>query len=126
MRNIVFEKLIDSILNNNHKKMALSLCNKQFLKAIKGADLIISTGGHHITTWLSKTVKTSQIYDLAVATLLGKKVRVWSQSIGPLNFKNEREKKYIQKLILRMDKIFIFLVQLKHKSLLHYRGKLFF
>jgi polysaccharide pyruvyl transferase WcaK-like protein len=79
----------------------------EFYLGLKDADLVISTGGHHITTILSRDAISSQIYDLALAVSSGKDVIVWSQTIGPLKFFNNRNEKFMNKLLSNVSEIFI-------------------
>ncbi len=70
-------------------KLPLSLLrlftNKDFIVALKEADMVISTGGHHLTTRFSKNLKNELFFDLLVAAM-HRKVVCWSQTYGPFNF----------------------------------------
>jgi polysaccharide pyruvyl transferase WcaK-like protein len=54
-RHIIYPLLAYSIVNNSlFKNVIKSFASKAFLEAIKKSDIIISTGGHHLTTRFSK------------------------------------------------------------------------
>jgi len=83
------------------------LANHEFLKALEQSDLVVSTGGHHITTLLSRDAVSEQLYDMALAVLSGKPVVLWSQSIGPLNFHDPQNKLFVAELVRRMAEILV-------------------
>lgn len=83
------------------------LVNKEFLKAVKDADLVISTGGHHLTTIIAGSVRTPQIFDMAIALLCGRPLLLWSQSVGTFDFKSPANKTMIQKILSNAGQIFI-------------------
>ncbi len=75
------------------------LVNPSFYRAARNSDLVISTGGHHITTLLARDAISSQLFDLACCIHMKKRVVLWSQSIGPLVFSNSRNEKFIRKVL---------------------------
>ena len=81
--------------------------NKQYLEAIEQADLVLSTGGHHITTMFVPDAVTPQIFDMAVALLYGKPLVLWSQSIGPFDFRLAKSKLMVQKILSGAEQIFV-------------------
>jgi polysaccharide pyruvyl transferase WcaK-like protein len=83
------------------------LVNRQFVKAIREADIVISTGGHHITTMFVPDAVTPQIFDMAVALLYEKPLLLWSQSIGSFRFKSDKSRLMIQKILSGASQIFI-------------------
>jgi len=83
------------------------LVNRQFVETLKNADIVISTGGHHVTTMFVPDAVTPQIFDMAVALLYGKPLILWSQSIGPFDFKSPRCKLMVQKILSSASRIFI-------------------
>ncbi|HUU17558.1 MAG TPA: polysaccharide pyruvyl transferase family protein [Sedimentisphaerales bacterium] len=83
------------------------LVNRQFAKAVKDADIVISTGGHHITTMFVPDAVTPQIFDMAAALLYDKPLVLWSQSIGPFNFKSPKSRLMVQKILSGACRIFI-------------------
>ena len=68
-RQIHFPLVRDALISGRCPWYLRFLVNKEFLKAVKEADLVISTGGHHLTTIIAGSVKTPQIFDMAVALL---------------------------------------------------------
>ena len=83
------------------------LVKKQYIEAIKQADLVISTGGHHMTTIIAQSIVTPQIFDMAVVLLYGKPLSLWSQSIGTFNFKSPKSEQMVQKILSYARHIYI-------------------
>jgi len=83
------------------------LINKQFAEAVKDADMVLSTGGHHVTTMFVPDAVTPQIFDMAAALLYDKPLLLWSQSIGPFSFKSPKSKLMVQKILSSASRIFI-------------------
>jgi polysaccharide pyruvyl transferase WcaK-like protein len=81
--------------------------NKQYLEAVKIADVVISTGGHHLTTIIAGHIRTPQIFDMAITLLYNKPFLLWSQSIGTFKFKSQSSMLMIQKILSRVEKIYI-------------------
>lgn len=73
--------------------------NPFFRKAVKESDIIISTGGHHFTTILSRDLVSSLPFDLCIARSLKRNIFLFSQSFGPFEFHNNRNKRFIRKLL---------------------------
>jgi polysaccharide pyruvyl transferase WcaK-like protein len=83
------------------------LVNKQFAEAVKDADMVLSTGGHHLTTMFVPDAVTPQIFDMAAALLYDKPLVLWSQSIGPFSFKAPKSRLMVQKILSGACRIFI-------------------
>ncbi len=83
------------------------LVNKQFAEAVKDADMVLSTGGHHLTTMFVPDAVTPQIFDMAAALLYDKPLVLWSQSIGPFDFKLPKSRLMVQKILSGANRIFI-------------------
>jgi polysaccharide pyruvyl transferase WcaK-like protein len=83
------------------------LVNKQFAEAAKDADIVLSTGGHHVTTMFVPDAVTPQIFDMAAALLYDKPLVLWSQSIGPFVFKSPKSRLMVQKILSGACRIFI-------------------
>ena len=83
------------------------LVNKQFAEAVKDADMVLSTGGHHVTTMFVPDAVTPQIFDMAAALLYDKPLVLWSQSIGPFSFKLPKSRLMVQKILSGASRIFI-------------------
>ena len=86
------------------KKM---LVEKTFLASLEKADLVISTGGHHVTTILARDAISGQLYDMALSILMDRKLILWSQSIGPLDFVSKRNEVFVTELLRRTDGIYV-------------------
>lgn len=67
------------------------LCNKDFLNAVEKADLILLSGGHHLTDILSNQGYYKLSSNFFVPIALKKKVVLLPQSIGPANNDEIRE-----------------------------------
>ncbi|MFZ2146909.1 MAG: polysaccharide pyruvyl transferase family protein [Sedimentisphaerales bacterium] len=83
------------------------LVNKQFAEAVKDADMVLSTGGHHVTTMFVPDAVTPQIFDMVVALLYDKPLVLWSQSIGPFIFKSPKSRLMTQKILSGAGQIYI-------------------
>ncbi|PCJ57487.1 MAG: hypothetical protein COA79_15765 [Planctomycetota bacterium] len=81
--------------------------NPQFYQALKNADLVLSTGGHHITTLLAYDAISPQIYDISLALALAKPTYIWSQSLGPLDFHNNRNKRFVNNILNGCTEIYL-------------------
>ena len=83
------------------------LVNRAYLRAIKQADLVLSTGGHRLTTINTRDAVGPQTFDMAVALLYSKPLILWSQSIGTFDFRDDRNKKMVQKILTDARQILI-------------------
>lgn len=75
------------------------LINPSFFEKARRADLVISVGGHHFTTILSKDLVSSINFDAMAVMSMKKKTICFSQSFGPFDFHNPRNKKLTQRLL---------------------------
>lgn len=75
------------------------LSNPSFQKALKEADVVVSVGGHHFTTILSRDLVSGINYDAMSVLSMKKKLICFSQSFGPFKFYNKRNK-MLTKVIL--------------------------
>lgn len=64
--------------------------NPQFRKAVKQADVIISVGGHHYCTLLSRDLVSGINFDAMAVRLQKKSFTCFSQTFGPFDFHNPR------------------------------------
>jgi polysaccharide pyruvyl transferase WcaK-like protein len=106
------KKYTYTIVRENYFSFKLPLINRFlshpiYYDNLKKSDLIISTGGHHFTTILSKDLVSDLTYDLSIAQHLKKRVCLFSQSIGPFEFSNLRNKKFVTKLLNDCSSIYI-------------------
>ncbi len=106
-RLIHFPLIQNSLITGKNSWYLRHLVNKQYLEAVQNSDLIISTGGHHLTTIIAGYIRTPQIFDLAVALLYKKPLVLWSQSIGSFKFMSPSDKSLIQKILSGTEQIFI-------------------
>jgi len=106
-RRIHFPLLQKALIAGRRPWYLQFLINKKFLKAVKEADLVISTGGHHLTTIIAGSIKTPQIFEMAVALLYGRPLLLWSQSIGTFDFKSPANKAMVQKILSSAGQVFI-------------------
>lgn len=98
-----FKKYTYTLLRENYLKFNIPIerfiVNPSFYRSVSEADLVVSTGGHHFTTILSKDLVSHLPFELAAALRLNKETIIFSQSIGPFKFHNVRNQRYIQKLL---------------------------
>lgn len=74
------------------------LANPSFYKALKNSDVVISVGGHHFTTMLSRDLVSGINFD--AMTVLSKKPMIcFSQSFGPFDFYNVRNEELTKSLL---------------------------
>lgn len=82
------------------------IINPAFLQYAEGSDIIISVGGHHFTTLLSRDLVSSINYDAMAACLCKKKLYAFSQSFGPFSFYNPRNRRLTKKLLTSFDGLY--------------------
>lgn len=96
-----------SLLSGTRPRFLSFYCNNEFFKALLSADFVISTGGHHVTSLLSPNAVSPQTFEMALALLAGKPLYLWSQSIGPFVFSDEKNRLFIKKMLLRASAIYV-------------------
>ena len=104
----VYDKILFSSLISSHGKH--TFCNfvsKEFIAAVKEADLVIVTGGHHITSIREKNALFQFTYDIGLISLYAKRYVLWSQTIGPLKFTSKKAKNFIENIIRNAEKVFV-------------------
>lgn len=79
--------------------------NHEYLNAVLNADIIISTGGHHLTTRFTPDLRCELFFDMLTAAMYHS-VIMWSQTYGPFQFQNKNLKKACIKL-LSCSKLYI-------------------
>lgn len=98
------------LYSNNYDKLVRAIFNviynKKFLKEIRESELIISTGGHHISSVLDKDGINPQLVDMICADVNNKKLLLWAQSIGPVVTNKSYIHKAISKLINNTEKTY--------------------
>lgn len=75
------------------------LCDTEFYRELRRADFVISTGGHHITTLLEPDAVSPQLFDMALTLVAGKKLALWSQTIGPLAFAKPKNRRLVKSIL---------------------------
>jgi polysaccharide pyruvyl transferase WcaK-like protein len=106
-RDLNYPLLRNAFIKNRRPWYLPFICGSEFLRAIETADLVISTGGHHVTTIIAADAVYAQTFDMAVALMLNKPLVLWSQSIGPFVFKSQLNKAMVQKILVQADRIYI-------------------
>ena len=94
------------IITKKKLKLLLFYCNKKFYNALKSSDIVISVGGHHVTSILSPDAVSPQIFEMALTLLAGKPLYLWSQSIGPLSFSDNDNSLLIGNILSRATAIY--------------------
>lgn len=72
--------------------------NHVYLDAVLDADIIISTGGHHLTTRFTPDLRCELFFDILTAAMY-RSVTMWSQTFGPFRFQNKNLKNACIKLL---------------------------
>lgn len=80
---------------------------KAFTDALAEADLVVSTGGHHITSMRIPDSIWSETYDMGLAVLSDAPFVLWSQTIGPLTFHDPRNRAYIREVIDKAAAVYL-------------------
>lgn len=99
VKKYTFTLLRESYLAFSHFYFAKYLINPAFYKAAKQSDLVISLGGHHFTTLLSRDLVSSINYDAMSVLSIKKKLICFSQSFGPFLFHNPRNLALTHKIL---------------------------
>ena len=93
-----------------YRKESAPICkyvSSKFVNEIKNSDLVIVTGGHHITSIRNKNALFAITYDIALISLYARKYVLWSQTIGPLEFTNTRVKSFFKKILIKAETIYL-------------------
>lgn len=92
VKKYTFTILRESYLRGKNRLFAKAIINPTFYHNVQKADYIISVGGHHFTTLLSRDIVSSINYDAMAVGILKKHFVCFSQSFGPFDFHNKRNK----------------------------------
>ena len=87
--------------------VAKYFANPYFLKAANESDRIISVGGHHFTTLLSRDLVSSINFDSIVLYNIRKPMICFSQSMGDFEFYNIRNKTITERLLNNTKGIYL-------------------
>lgn len=114
IKNLIYKKFIFKIIIYlfSIKKDAINkiifklVYNRSFLNLLSKSDIVISTGGHHISPELDKNSVNVQLTDMISSVIFKKKIVLWSQSIGKIDY----NQKYIIRAIRRLirESAFVF------------------
>lgn len=73
--------------------------NPEFGRAVNDSDIVISVGGHHFTTLLSRDLVSSINYDAMSVLLLAKPLVCFSQTFGKFTFYNLKNEQLTKKIL---------------------------
>jgi colanic acid/amylovoran biosynthesis protein len=106
-RLVYFPAVRKAVVSGDIPSYLEKMINRDFLRALKQADLVISTGGHHLTSIIAKSIKTPQIFDMATTLLYNKPLLLWSQSIGSFSYDCPESEAMITKIIANAARIYV-------------------
>lgn len=106
-RKVLDKLLLSSMATQNGRHFLCNLFSKKFIRAIRAMDLVIVTGGHHITSIREKNAFFSYTYDIGMVSLYAKRYVLWSQTIGPLEFTSDKAKGFFEAVIRKAEKVFL-------------------
>ena len=99
--------ILKGFLKHNILAVLPFVSTNEFKKALKDADLVIGTGGHHIQTRFTSESLSPLTYDMALTLLSKKPLVLWSQSIGPLDFSDMRNRAFVKNIIDSAQTIYL-------------------
>lgn len=102
-------QLVETLFSKGFKSKGISrlVCNREFFQELNRSDIVVSTGGHHVTTRFVPEAGAWQYLDMTVALLCEKPLALWSQTIGPLVFKEEKNRSFVRSLLSSCTNIVI-------------------
>lgn len=106
-RKVLDKMLLSSLVSQKGNHFLCNLLSKRFIEAIQSMDMVIVTGGHHITSIREENAFFSYTYDIGLISLYAKKYILWSQTIGPLEFSLDKAKNFFGQVIRKAEKVFI-------------------
>lgn len=89
------------------KLIVCGIVSRSFIKKVQEADLVIVTGGHHITSIRNKNALFAITYDISLISRCSSKYVLWSQTIGPLVFTSNRIKDFFGKIIRNAESVYL-------------------
>ena len=95
------------IFREKKNSRLLNKISHDFIECVKESDIVIVTGGHHITSLRNQNALFAITYDLGLISMYSNNYYLWSQTIGPLKFTNKRSKKFIFSILQNSKLIFI-------------------
>ena len=105
--NLYYSYLIYPDVALSRKSKRIEKISREYIDNLKKSDLVIVTGGHHITSIRNKNAMFSITYDIALASMYSKRYVLWSQTIGPLEFDDIKYKEIFGNIIKKADAVYI-------------------
>lgn len=84
-----------------------ALINPSYAEALGNADLILFSGGHHLTDLLGEETFYSLAFNYLVPINAGKKLVLLPQTVGPFNNVTPTMKAILDVILLRSEKIYV-------------------
>jgi len=81
--------------------------SRAYIQQVQSADLVIVTGGHHITSIRAGNALFDVTYDIGLISLYAKRYVLWSQTIGPLKFTNPAAKDFFGRVLKGAAAVYI-------------------
>ncbi len=106
-RKVLDKILMSDMVSERGKHLLCKIMSQKFYKKICEMDLVIVTGGHHITSLREENAFFSYTYDIGLISIYAKKYVLWSQTIGPLEFSSDKAKRFFGKVIHNAEKVYI-------------------
>lgn len=106
-RYIYFPVVRNALITGKRQWYLRLFIERRFFDAVRHADLVISTGGHHLTTIIAPDAVYPQTFDMAVAEIYGKAFVLWSQSIGTFDFKSPKNRLLVKKILSSARAIYV-------------------
>ncbi len=106
-RKVLDKMLLSSMASSKGKHLICNLLSRKFIKKISEMDMVVVTGGHHITSLREENAFFSYTYDIGLISLYAKRYVLWSQTIGPLAFTSEKAKCFFGNVLQKAEKVFI-------------------
>jgi polysaccharide pyruvyl transferase WcaK-like protein len=107
MRHFGFPCLRNRLLLKKDFGVSKWICSREYLRAVEDADAIISTGGHILTTRFAEDCIVEMVYDLMMVAVMKKSFVLWSQTIGPFQFTDIRNKEAVERILTSARSVFI-------------------
>ena len=86
--------------------LAARLVDRRFADALKSADFVISTGGHHLASSIGRDGIGPASFEMAAALVAGRRLGFWSQTFGPFRFEKTSNRAFIRTVLNRADCIY--------------------
>ncbi|MBE6413519.1 MAG: polysaccharide pyruvyl transferase family protein [Verrucomicrobiaceae bacterium] len=108
IQSLFYSKLVyPRLLSYGNKSKLIKFLSKDYIELVKESDLVIVTGGHHITSIRSRNALFSVTYDIGLISIFAKKYILWSQTIGPIQFDNAKAKAFFYEVLRKAEAIYV-------------------